>query len=746
MPRASPAVRNAARDLSWSARPRVLVALRHRDDGQARQEAARGGRVGPLAQDTLGGQPLLQQGPRRGVVAPADRRPPQAEGRQGGRLPVPQGPGDGQALLEKGTGADLIASLQDQDAGAVERPRPRRRAQDRRGRRPRRGQDLGQAPPALGQVPPQVPEARQRRAQAHGPRRRRRVPAGRPPHLPPDRGPQVAVLDLQSGEPHRPRRPPQVRGRRLRQPQVVGRVPPGDRLCLPVRHQPLQGVLPQRLQHLEAGVPLAVLLGEHQRAVDQPGQPVQHAARRDEPGPARRCSSLRAHRVGRGRRIGRHPLRRRQRPAAGEDGQAPEEGPLRLGEQGVAPVHRRGQGLLPGERGAAPAGQQAEAVVQLTQEVPHRQDGRAGGGQLQGQGDPVQPAAQLGHRPRVLGAQREARPGGAGALHEESHRLVRGQGLRRVRALGRRLQGRRAPDRLTGHPQRLAARGQDAHARAGAQEGVRQRGAGRHEVLAVVQHQQQALLRQGRRERGRRGLPGTLADAQGARHGLGDEGRVGQRGQLDQPHPARVPGQGPLRDLQGEARLAGAPGAGDRQQRRRLEAPRQLRERRAAPDEAARRARQVARPAAPRARPHRGHAGGSIGPPGGLLGAQQLAATPPERVIQPRAVSEVAEDRYGLLHRRADRAAVLVLAQQGAPGGKRPRDGPPVAEGRRQRGGRSRCRARGRRRRERQPPPAPARPRGARPDRRGAPRPGRPPPRPRPPRAQGGSCPRPRGR
>ena len=81
------------------------------------------------------------------------------------------------------------------------------------------------------------------------------------------------------------------------------------------RVQALPPVLPQRLQQPVAGVALAVLLGDHQRPVDQPGQQLQHAVRRARPsGPARRVH-----------RVGRHPLRRRQRPAAGEDGQRGEE-------------------------------------------------------------------------------------------------------------------------------------------------------------------------------------------------------------------------------------------------------------------------------------------------------------------------------------------------------------------------------------------------------------------------------------
>jgi hypothetical protein len=57
---------------------------------------------------------------------------------------------------------------------------------------------------------------------------------------------------------------------------------------------------------------------------------------------------------------------------------------------------------LAGQRGAAPAHQQAEAVLEPREQLVDRQEADAGGGQLDRQRDAVQAAAQLDDRARVL--------------------------------------------------------------------------------------------------------------------------------------------------------------------------------------------------------------------------------------------------------------------------------------------------------------------------------------------------------
>ena len=143
--------------------------------------------------------------------------------------------------------------------------------------------------------------------------------------------------------------------------------------------QPLLGVLAQRLQQAVALLGPA-RLGQHQRLVHQPREQVQHLPRRHRV--ARVAGAARPHGLG---RLQGEAARR----APGEDGQAPEQGPLRLGEEVVAPVDGRLEGLLPAQGGAPAPGQQAEPVTQARRELLRGQHPHPGRRQLQGQGDPV---------------------------------------------------------------------------------------------------------------------------------------------------------------------------------------------------------------------------------------------------------------------------------------------------------------------------------------------------------------------
>jgi hypothetical protein len=100
---------------------------------------------------------------------------------------------------------------------------------------------------------------------------------------------------------------------------------------------------------------------------------------------------------------------------------------------------------------------------------------------------------------------------------------------------GRQRQRRDVIDHLTRHPQGLAAAGQEAQRRAGLEQGLRQVCAGRDQVLAVVQHQQQGLFPHVVAQGGCHRLSRRLAHAEplgdGLRHQLG----VGQARQFYQP-------------------------------------------------------------------------------------------------------------------------------------------------------------------------------------------------------------------
>jgi hypothetical protein len=90
---------------------------------------------------------------------------------------------------------------------------------------------------------------------------------------------------------------------------------------------------------------------------------------------------------------------------------------------------------------------------------------------------------------------------------------------------------------LPGHLQHLPAGRQYPQAGRRAQQRVGQLGAGLHQVLAVVQYQQQLLIsKELRKQRHRVAAPGVV-DLQSVDHRVRHQCGVLQRGQLDQPHP-----------------------------------------------------------------------------------------------------------------------------------------------------------------------------------------------------------------
>ena len=86
-------------------------------------------------------------------------------------------------------------------------------------------------------------------------------------------------------------------------------------------------------------------------------------------------------------------LRRRQREAPGEDREAREEPFGALVEQVVAPLDGRPERALPLRRVARALGEQGERRVETPKERLGREQLRSRGGELDGEGKPVEPAA-----------------------------------------------------------------------------------------------------------------------------------------------------------------------------------------------------------------------------------------------------------------------------------------------------------------------------------------------------------------
>ncbi len=186
-----------------------------------------------------------------------------------------------------------------------------------------------------------------------------------------------------------------------------------------------------------------------------------------------------------------HVLGRGEGEPAREDRQPPEQAPFLVVEQPVAPLQRGQQCLLPRHAVPGAPAEQRQRVVQAFGDLTRRQDVHPGRRELQGQGHPVEPEADLGHGRRVLRRQPESRVGVGGALREqpdggETAQFRHGGQPARIRQ----------PER--GHPegalavtaQCLPAGREDGHAPAAGGDPCGQRRTRVDQVLAVVQYQQ----------------------------------------------------------------------------------------------------------------------------------------------------------------------------------------------------------------------------------------------------------------
>ena len=226
--------------------------------------------------------------------------------------------------------------------------------------------------------------------------------------------------------------------------------------------------------------------------------------------------------------------------AADARAERPERRLLGRGEQVVAPGERRLHRLLPGRPAPRAAGQQPEGVSEPGGDLVDLEHAQPRGRELDRQRDAVQPGADLRHRRRVRRGQRELRVDRPGALDEEAHGRRAGQHVE-PRPAGEVGDGQRLdrPPSFAGDPERLAARRQDVEVRAGRQQGFGEPGTGLDQVLAVVQHQQQALPPQVAEQRIRDRHVLDLAHAQRPGDAPRHEGRARRRRQVDEPDAVR---------------------------------------------------------------------------------------------------------------------------------------------------------------------------------------------------------------
>jgi hypothetical protein len=268
--------------------------------------------------------------------------------------------------------------------------------------------------------------------------------------------------------------------------------------------------------------------------------------------------------------VGHHLLCRLEPEAAAEDREPAQRRLLHGVEQRTAPVEHGAQALLARRPQRRAAVQQAQPFGQALVQCREPQLWRAGGGELDRQRVAVQVPAELGGARQAGGIEHEALVSGARALHEQRHRRAGGDGV--GRGVGRRQrQGAQAPDLLARQVQRHLRGDEHAQARGRRQPRRQHRGESGHQVLGVVQHQQQLPRRQAARQQ-----RGGVAFAQWCVHGMGHRQRHGaglrrgfvfrQRRQVD-PGDTIGPGVAvPQRERARQHRLAQATGADDADQ------------------------------------------------------------------------------------------------------------------------------------------------------------------------------------
>ena len=162
-----------------------------------------------------------------------------------------------------------------------------------------------------------------------------------------------------------------------------------------------------------------------------------------------------------------------------EHRQPVEERPLLLVEEPVGPRHDVPQGAVPGRGGPASAAEHPERLLRRLQGVEQAgqaQRERAGGGQLEGERQAVEPPAHLGDQ-LVVGVGCGGGVAGPHPVDEQPGRRVR-------------LQRRDRQHLLAVDPHRFAAGEQQVDARGVGRDRLHQRGDLVADVLAVVQHHQ----------------------------------------------------------------------------------------------------------------------------------------------------------------------------------------------------------------------------------------------------------------
>jgi hypothetical protein len=242
---------------------------------------------------------------------------------------------------------------------------------------------------------------------------------------------------------------------------------------------------------------------------------------------------------------------RRQGERPRKDGKPLHRDPFGGRDQRVGPGDRRPQRLLAGGCRAGCPDQDPEAVLELRKQVRQRHRPCARRGELEGERNAVQPAADLLRRCPVR-LQLEPRDSLPHPFGKEGDRFVF-------------VEGAKPEDELTRNAERLLAGRQHAEAGAGEEQVLHEPRRGHKDVLAVVDEQQSALSAEGLRHRAHRVAAGVDHEVEGTRRRVGDTGRLRDRGQVAEPGATRKRICRAGSQLNGKTSLTRPAAAGDRQ-------------------------------------------------------------------------------------------------------------------------------------------------------------------------------------
>ena len=180
-----------------------------------------------------------------------------------------------------------------------------------------------------------------------------------------------------------------------------------------------------------------------------------------------------------------------------EDGLAGEHPAMLHVEQLIAPLDRASQRPLPLGHATAGGREQRKSRLQARQQRRRRQQLHPTRGELDGEREPIHAGDDLGDSAGVVNGEAEVRLHGSRALDEESDGIE----LRKCRDLGEMVevgkpQWRHVELLLAVQAQRYAAGDERLHAGSATQDGVDNRRRALHDLLEVIQHEQQTLLPQ----------------------------------------------------------------------------------------------------------------------------------------------------------------------------------------------------------------------------------------------------------